>query len=203
MANDTLESQLPENKLLGVRNKDFCIISSNCIGSKIYQLMNLPYNTPSVGLFFFAPDFIKFASNLKEYINNKLVPINSSKYVEANESIRLNGMYPIGKLGDVEIHFLHYSDWSEVLKKWNSRSLKINYDRLFFIFTDRDLCNYSILRAFDQLPYSKKVCFTAKKYDLRSCVQIPIFSTRNCVGDLYNNFHILNKYFDFAEWLNE
>lgn len=112
-------------------------------------------------------------------------------------------MYPLGKLGDIEIHFMHYSNWDEVIDTWNRRVERINFDKLFFMFTDKDLCTYTILKSFDQLPWLKKVCFTAKKYDLKSCVQIPEFSNHNEVGNLTADYHLLNNYFDFVRWFDE
>jgi uncharacterized protein (DUF1919 family) len=51
-----------------IEDVEFCIISSNCIGSKIYQMLNLTYNTPTVGLFLYAPCFVKFAADLATYL---------------------------------------------------------------------------------------------------------------------------------------
>jgi uncharacterized protein (DUF1919 family) len=192
-----------KKKLLKVKNKDFTIISSNCIGSKLYQLMNLPYTTPCVGLYFFAPCFLKFITNLREYLHEDLQKIDESQYLEGNENRKTHKMYPIGRLGDIEIHFMHYSSWNEAVQKWNTRAKRINFERLFFIFTDKDLCDYSILSSFDQLSYPKKVCFTAKKYILRSCVQIPFYDKCDYVGDLSTNYHLFNNTFDFVKWFDE
>jgi len=38
-----------------IDNHNFSIISSNCVGAKIYQEFGLPYKTPFVGVFLFAP----------------------------------------------------------------------------------------------------------------------------------------------------
>lgn len=48
-------------------NKDFTIISNNCWGGMLYESYNLPKQSPTVGLFFFAEDYIKFLKDLKKY----------------------------------------------------------------------------------------------------------------------------------------
>lgn len=58
-------------------NKDFTIISNNCWGAFVYQKFNLQYNTPFVGLFLFAPDYIKLLKNFENMINNKLTFIDA------------------------------------------------------------------------------------------------------------------------------
>ena len=66
-------SKIRKRKL---NNNDFTIISNNCWAGTIYQSYGLEYNTPTLGLFFMAKDYIKFVSNLKYYINKELVFIN-------------------------------------------------------------------------------------------------------------------------------
>lgn len=56
-------------KLIG---RDFTIISNNCWGGMIYESYNLPKNSPTVGLFFFAEDYICFLENLKEFVEAPL-----------------------------------------------------------------------------------------------------------------------------------
>lgn len=188
-----------------VRNYDFTIISSNCWGTKIYQELGLPYNTPFIGMFFYAPCYMKLLGNIREYLQFAISFTGKSKYDEANEAREIsNNYYPIGLInGDIEIHFLHSQDATECLNKWNKRLSRMNWDSLFFSFTDRDLCNEEILKTFDSLPYEQKVCFTAKEYPVfSSCVYLLEFKDEPFVGDIYTNFDITKKYFDIIDWLN-
>jgi|GEM_PF-2020664 len=57
-------------------NIDFTIISNNCWGGMIYESYNLPKESPTVGLFFMASDYIKFVSELKGYLSSSLTFIN-------------------------------------------------------------------------------------------------------------------------------
>jgi uncharacterized protein (DUF1919 family) len=190
-------------KLNTTRNRNFSLISSNCLGATFYQLLNLPYATPTVGLFFFAPCFVKFISNLEGYLQEELIQVDFSQYDLGNKKRDLYNHYPLGKLGDIEIHFMHYSSWDEVLHKWNRRVNRINFSNLFFMMTDQELCSVDILQAFDQLPYPKKVCFTAKKHELASCIQIPKYAEREEVGNLVANYQLLYNRFDFPHWFDD
>ena len=192
-----------QRKLCSVSNRSFTIISSNCIGGLLYQLIGIPYATPTVGLFFFAPCFVKFASNLRGYLRQDLIQITESKYPLGNVKRRDNGMYPLGRLGDVEIHFMHYSSWGEAVQKWTRRTERVNFDDLFFLLTDQDLCTHSILEEFDRLPLPKKVCFTAKQHNLASCIQVPYYEREAEVGNLVANYHLFNGCFDFAKWFDD
>ncbi len=186
-----------------IEDVEFCIISSNCIGSKIYQMLNLTYNTPTVGLFLYAPCFVKFASDLALYLGKELVFSEHSLYPEGDGNRANNGNYPLGRLGDIEIHFLHYKDQKTAKQTWNSLCSRVDYDRLFFIFTDRDLCTPSLLESFDNIPHKYKVCFTAKKYDFKSCVQIEKYCGQEYIGDIYTEYGNFYKNFSFSKWLDK
>ena len=67
---------------LGLKNKDFTIVSNNCWGGFVYQKFGLEYKTPFIGLFIFTPDYIELLKNFKELIFKELKFINfeQSKY---------------------------------------------------------------------------------------------------------------------------
>jgi uncharacterized protein (DUF1919 family) len=205
-----MEKHLPEK--LGLKEEerkklarlDFTIVSSNCLGGKIYQLLEIPYNTPFVGLYFFAPCYIQLLQDFSGSLKKEIRFSRKSKYLIANANRILNEkFYPIGLLDDIEIHFQHYMTEGQCVEKWTERTKKMNWDNLFFLFTDRDLCTEELIKTFDNLPFTKKVCFTAKDYThYKSCVHIKEYQEKSYVGDLYNNFSVLGKYFDFASWLS-
>lgn len=190
-----------------IRNENFTIISSNCWGGSIYQVLNREYLTPTVGLFFYAPCFVRFAARLKYYINQPMSFVEVSQYDEANAVRKDNGWYPIGLLEGIEIHFLHYKSEDEAITKWCRRVERINYDNLFFAMTDRDGCLEEHIRLFQELPYKNKVCFTAsdlhKKY--KSTVWLKKYASQPFVGVLTTALkgeREVRKRFDVIEWLN-
>ena len=87
------------------------IITPNCFAGRIMQDLGTQYNSPTLGLYFFAPDYLEFLSNLKYYLTEaKIEFVESSKYPLGNERrAEWPHLYPIGVLdGKVEIEFLHY-----------------------------------------------------------------------------------------------
>ncbi len=181
-----------------LRCRDFSIISSNCIGSRFYQELGLAYNTPFVGLFLHAPCYIKLVSN-PELLNETIRQIFHSKYLSPKDIA-----YPIGCLGDdVELHFLHYANWRNAQETWQRRLERLNWNRLFWIFTDRDGCNPDLINQFDASVHQHKVCFTSTIYPgLKSVVYIKECEGMPCVVDLYSNINLIYRNFDLVEWLN-
>jgi uncharacterized protein (DUF1919 family) len=176
-------------------NKDFTIISDNCWGGQVYHDLNLEYRTPFVGLFIFASDYIRMLKNLEFYLTQPLTFSRESKFKDME-----NHNYPLGLLGDVELHFLHYKDEAEARTKWERRVKRINWDNLFIKMFDANGCNEELLREFDSLDFKHKVCFTAKEYkDLQSNVWFHEFKNTPKVEP---ELKLYKKYFDAVEWLN-
>lgn len=77
------------------------------------------------------------------------------------------------------------------------------------MMTDRDVCTYEDLRAFDALPYANKVVFTHVPYpELQSAFHISGFEQEPCVGvcSEFVNGHTGRKWydaFDYVKWFNE
>ncbi|MDN3655869.1 DUF1919 domain-containing protein [Ferruginibacter paludis] len=185
-----------------IRNKNFTIISNNCWGGSIYEDLSIPYTSPTIGLFFFAPCYIRFISALRENLNAELEFVKQSKYEKGNYLQTLNA-YPIGLLNkEIEIHFLHYQSEAEAMEKWNRRVSRVNFDNLFFSFSDNEECGIDEIEAFDQLP-GKKVFFSAKKIlGIKSLIFIKSFRKQQVVGDMYDNRWHHRQYFDVVNWLN-
>lgn len=150
-----------------LKNQDFTIISNNCWGGMIYESYNLPKKSPTVGCFFMASDYIKFVSNLHEYLesNLKFIDPNDSKWKDELCKDKRFGSYPIALLRDIEIFFLHYHSEEEVMEKWNRRCKRINWDNILIKFNDQNGCTHLELEQFIKLPYKNKIFFTCKQWD--------------------------------------
>ena len=156
-----------------LKNTDFTIISNNCWGGMIYESYNLRKNSPTVGTFFMASDYIKFISNLKHYLKADLTFINPET-AHCIEEIKKNKSYPnfpVGLLdGEIEIVFLHYKSEKEALEKWTRRCSRVNYENILFKFNDQNECTLQDLEAFINLPYNNKLFFTCKNWGINSPV---------------------------------
>lgn len=189
---------------LRLRNNDFSIISDDCWGGRVYTDVGFSYTSPTVNLFFYSSCFLKLVQDLKHYINQELEFVSYSKYEVANNSRdKMNKNYPIGKLGDIEIHFLHSKDNEDAQTKWNYRKRRINYDKLFYKFSDAYLIEEKDLIEFENLPIKNKVIFVSKKYEgLENSIFIKEFEKKGSVGDAFKYRWIYRKYFDAVKWLN-
>ena len=154
----------------------------------MYQYFDLPYNSPTVGLYFFAKDYIKFLKNIKYYLNLELKFISceeSKNYIYLTEDSK---KVPIGILDDVEIVFLHYKSEKEAFEKWERRKKRINWDRLVVKFNDQNNATEEDIKEFDNLDYKNKLCFVAN----------PVEETKNVI--VFREF-LGQKYVqDFNEW---
>jgi uncharacterized protein (DUF1919 family) len=172
------------------------IISSNCFAGRIMQDLGTKYNSPTLGLYFFAPDYLEFVSNLEYYLTEaKLEFKDKSKYELGNERRKKwPHWYPIGSLDDVEIEFLHYHSEEEAAEKWYRRASRINWEDLLIIGMEQNLCRIEDIEKFSSLPYRRKLFFTTRKYNYNSVVSIKEFDGHKEVGDPYKKGHIFYKY---------
>ena len=172
---------------------DTSIISSNCFAGRIMQDLGMQYNTPTLGLYFFADDYIEFLSNLKYYLTEaKLEFLDESRYPLGNERrAKWTHWYPIGLLGGkVEIQFLHYHTEKEAAEKWYRRARRVNFDKLFVIGMEQNLCTIDNIKAFDKLPFEKKIFFSTKQIGgCSSNCYLHQFVDNGEVGDAYKHAH--------------
>lgn len=181
---------------LGLKNKNFSVIASNCNGGVIMSDLGVKFRTPTVNVGFKPGDFLLFLSDIEGYLNCEL-----KEFKDETKT------YPVGDLNGIKLYFVHYDSFDEAYEKWQRRKDRINYDNLFIIFTDRDGCTYEHIKQFDMLPYKNKVIFTNKHYpEFKSAYYIEGFEEEESVGVLTNYIgnsckRFLYK-FDFVKWFN-
>ena len=186
-------------------NKDFTLLSNHCWGGGIYEELGLPYTTPLVGLYFYGPCYLKFLQNLEYNLSCDLSFVAVSKYDIANDSRESSTIkYPIGVIGEIEIHFLHYHSEQEALNKWNRRKARVNLKNLFVEMSENEYVDLEIMKGFLKLPFKNKIILSSKDYkDIDNLIYLPLTESMENVGDLYNNPHLWRKEFDVVKWLNE
>lgn len=123
----------------------------------------MPYLSPTVGLYFFAEDYLKFVSDLRGYMAEELVFIKAEESKYAEELTRRKQLdIPVARLGDVEIVFLHYKTEEEAREKWNRRRERINWDNLIIKFSRMNLCTDEHIEVFCKLPFGHKFVLEIK-----------------------------------------
>lgn len=158
-------------RLAGISSDFPSIISNNCWAGSVYRWYNLPYMTPTAGLYFFADEYIRFLSNIKYYLSlePENIPLSESKYKNILKD-RKQTTIPIGVIDDVEIVFLHYPTFEEAKEKWIRRASRINWDNLIVKNSEMNYCTIKIIREFDNLPFERKFIFTTRDYSIGSQV---------------------------------
>lgn len=131
-----------------LKNRAPTIISNNCVAGVIYHDLGLRFNSPTINLYFKADDFLRFAEDLERYLSLEVEKVDSSL------------PYPVGRIGDVQLFFMHYKSFDEAKAKWEERSQRVDFNNLFFIMTEKEGCTLSIAEEYDRLPYKHKVLFT-------------------------------------------
>lgn len=182
-----------------LKNTDVSVIASNCNGGCLCHDLGLKFNSPFINLWLYPKDFLKFLNDPMKYIHADLEFVHE-------EGIK----YPVGKILDIKLYFMHYKSETEAAEKWYDRRERINWDKLFVMFTDRDGCSYEMIKEFDELPYKNKVIFThVPMPDIKSAVYIKDFRKCNEVGICsdykYSGWYGLKYYdrFDYVKWINE
>lgn len=176
-------------------NHTMSVIASNCNGAFILHDLNEQFRSPFVNLYLEPADFVKYLQNMTAYNQMELGFISTDK------------PYPVGKLADITLHFMHYHSEQEAREKWQERLKRLNLDNLFIMMTDRDGCTEQDLQNFDRLPFENKVVFTHKPYpEICSSVYIKGFENQNQVGDLFEfsgwNGKKYYDQFDYIAWFN-
>lgn len=118
-------------------------ISSNCMGGVLSHDLGMQFCSPTVNLWMSASDYIKLIENMDYYF--------SQTFENGNQGED----YPIGRLGDLKLHCIHYHTFEEAKEKWDARTMRINKNRIILTFTDQNNCNKELLERFSNVDYPK------------------------------------------------
>ncbi len=80
------------------------------------------------------------------------------------------------------------------MEKWYRRAARGNFDNLFVIGMDQNLCTEQDVKEFDKLPYKNKIIFSTRNLPLSSNEYMAEFANCDAVGDPYNKGHLFYKH---------
>lgn len=173
------------------------VFSSNCVGGIICHDLGLRFDSPTVNLFMYPADYLRFLSDLPHYLSVELKQVHE------------DGAYPIGMLDDVRIDFVHYGSFQEASTAWKRRCARVNLNRCCAIMVDRDGCTKEQAIAFSELPFESKAFLTAATSDLPCAVSHGCWlepggvQTRDlCAFRNVLSFHRWIDEFDVVNFLN-
>ena len=99
-------------------NQGMTVIAANCMGAFILHDLHQPFNSPFVNLYLSPQDFCV------------IYKIWISTVLNLSHSYKQKKSYPVGKLADLEIHFMHYHSEQEANEKWQLRTPRMKLDNL-------------------------------------------------------------------------
>ncbi len=175
-----------------LKNKDFSIICSTCVGGVIYNDLGMQFLSPTINMYMNNLDFIKFACNLKHYCSQKL------NFIDTDES------FPVAMCDDIRLNFNHSKTAQDAQKDWDRRKVRINYDNLYLIFYYREGYELDQIREIEKAPCKRVAVLTHKPLGL----DYEVYMKGN--GDPEQNFlekdkfgiRNIEKEWDFVSWLN-
>lgn len=170
------------------------MISCNCIGGALSNDLGQQFRSPTVNLI--IPGYLKFAGNLKYYLNTPMV----------RGKVTPQG-WPIGMVGDIQILGVHYQSYEDLSQAWERRRKRVNFDNVFLIATDEYIKTPQDIETFSKLPYPKVLFKSNNEINYDFEIYIPGSSKRDNVGDLLryadvSGIRLFEKYFDCIGWLN-
>lgn len=185
-----------------LNNIDFTIISNNCWGGVCYEYFNLKKNTPTVGLYFFPDDYIKFVKDLRYYLSLDIEMITSKESKYYNQLLKKGEEEsPVGRLDDVEVVFLHYKDPCVARDKWERRRKRVNYNNIIIKFSYMNGCTDEHIHQFEKINGIKKfalVPYEFPEYD--DCI-VASYAVNN--GQITNDTFYFNKDINVIELINK
>ncbi|MFT5277133.1 MAG: hypothetical protein ACI8VI_000768 [Granulosicoccus sp.] len=203
------KDKILKKELEVIKDKNFVIISDNCWGGEVYQWYQKPYNTPFVGLGIYGECYIKLLSSFDYYMGLEL------EFKPQTETIHpykfKEEYYPLGVLGDIEIHFVHYDTQEDAKDKWNRRTkrmLEVNdKNDFFFKLCDDWKAETKHFKQFHELPFKNKVSFipdNKRYFDDHAHIAIYERNRKNkvTVPNGVGCFKISFLYFDLSQWLS-
>ena len=162
-----------------------------------YGMKNL---SPTIGMIIYPDDYLKFCTHLHKYTNMQLefISFEKSKYYE---SVVHRKEYPIARLDDIELHFLHYHSQKEAELKWERRIKRICWDCVIYKFNDQNGCTKEMLQRFCSLPLANKLCFVCKRNWIPGTIAIKGILNKNEIKFSYEPYGH-NRQFNVTEYLN-
>lgn len=174
----------------------FVIISNNCWGYEIYKNLKIKYNTPFVGVFLYPKCYLKLLENFPNILNEKIDIDNNSMYHDTKLS------YPVGHIRDIEIHFMHYDNFSDAKSKWDRRVERlfscINDSKIIFKFCDNNGATENDILKFHSFKFDNKISFS--KFEIGDKNNINLKHKAINGASLFKRRYY---YFDLEVFLNE
>ena len=188
-----------------LRNKEFTLLTPDCIGGRLYHDLRLQFRSPTINLMMFQPHFLLFVSNIEEYVDGSFTFYSDAEYTCPCAKLKPKKE----DLPEIIVHFSHYDDKDIAEKKWRERAKRINWDNIFVLIEERDGITEEELKRLANLNVKGVVAFTYNKYtEMPYSVYLPKYHNDGEVGNIlarryWDDSREYERIFDFVKWFNE
>ncbi len=181
-----------------LKNHKISLLSNNCNGACILHDLGIQLDSPFVNLWLFPEDFIKYCEDIDHYQTFEL------EFIDEWGGYK----YPLAKLDDITIHFMHYHTEEEAKQKWIERSKRIKKENIFILVTERDGLTQEQMKRLNKLPYPKAILTHLPMPEIENTYYIRGFENEEQCGILCK--YSMTKYpgykwyddFNFVKWFN-
>ena len=146
IANESVLLKIEEAKKEYIA-ENVTFISQNCIGGVFYSDMGMKFLSPTINLYFKEPDFVRFVQKLEYYMGLEL-------------EMSWEEEYPVGRLDDITVYFMHYNTCREAKESWEKRKQRINWNKIVILATDMVGFDDSTWKEWKKIQYPK-ILFSA------------------------------------------
>ena len=158
---------------------DITIISNTCIGGRLYHDYHKRFLSPTIDFYMEPSEFVKFCLRLEYYLNCEIKPLSNYRFDYLEDFLFCD-------IGGLIAGFSHSNNsYDTIIKKWNERKKRVNYNNIVVICTDRNVltkpvkkCDKETVEKFGEIPY-KKVLFSIVNYKYDYVSYLPSFKEEN------------------------
>lgn len=184
-----------------LKNDNFTILSSNCIGGIIYHRLGKQFLSPTINMWFKQPEFASFCLHLDYYLKQEL------RFYKSDLSYPTAELRGEGDIPTIHLYFNHAKTEDEARGDWEKRKTRINHQNLFIILYKLDGITIEQLKALEAIPCRGRVVLSAYPIPeiswavvIQPNMRAPSpysFFDRNIIG-----LRRYERHFDFVTWLN-
>lgn len=194
-----------------LKQKDFSIITNNCLAGKLYHDFKMEFNSPIINLQMTPEDFVKFCENMQYYLLQDFVQVtdmNEECYAKFRSVGGGEIDFPVAQIGDLHLFLQHYKSYEDAKESWNRRSKRVNTERCYYILVSKEEHHLEALKKFSEIPLQKKLILMIDNLpeELRDikeifCLNVP--KGIHFMDRVNNSGMYYYEKFPFAEWFNE
>ena len=175
------------------------IISNDCVGGEIYDMMDMLMLSPTVNIGLNDDDFLKFCNNPKKYLNIEATRVFWQKDRFGRKDVVAS---PAIRLDDITVLFAHTDSTTEsnVADRWNSMRGHINFDHMIFVYRANNMpVSVRFIREFNNMQNNHLFIMIGDGGLI--CRDVDYLLLREnyfCRTDT-----AIENYFDVLEWMND